>query len=107
MTGIDASFHLFFTYLQSAVLSLLFALESANRPPLIMANDSLKLAGEVLASVSVRVRAGASPNVEVLRAEAAQGQPQFSRVEALLFKLAQAGNFDNLYTRAASNPSIG
>ena len=98
-----------------------------------LANDSLQLAGEVLASVSVRVRAGASPNVEQLRAEAAQGQahlarmqqkdrlqrarmglsliwgdpqPQFSRVEGSLFKLAQAGSFDNLYARAVLNPSI-
>lgn len=105
----------------------------AAQEQLALARDAGLLAEEALASVQQRANAGAAPEAEVLRAQAALSQmrlsvstlqndlhakkvllvslwgdtqPGFDRVSGNLFDLGEAGDFESLYQRALNNPAI-
>lgn len=105
----------------------------AAQEQLALARDAGVLADDALASVQQRANAGAAPEAEVLRAQAALSQarlsinalqndlhakkillaalwgdtqPGFDLVSGNLFDLGEAGDFESLYQRALQNPAI-
>lgn len=98
-----------------------------------LVNDAALLAQKAVKAVRRRVLVGASPEAELLRAQAVLAQtemdvaqtqraiqqarfalsvlwgvtnPQFERVEGSLFELGPRGDLANLYQRALKNPSM-
>lgn len=98
-----------------------------------LARDAVAIAKETVDSVARRVQMGASPDAELMRAEAALAQtqlahtqqssqlqrakvalslhwgktaPGFNQVRGNLFALGETGSLDHLYQRALHNPSM-
>jgi outer membrane protein, heavy metal efflux system len=105
----------------------------ATQARLALAINTEQLALETTQSVNRRVRAGAAPEAELLRARAehalttiavaqeqnrlhrarvslsllwAEPEPDFVRVKGNLLDLGAVGNFERLFTRAVQNPAI-